>query len=300
MRVSSKAAGSLRVSSTANEVRLRFSNTANAAPSELDVDHVELNETRAHARSGCAWNNLNKDVLRLIAAQVSPGDRGRMRLVCRQWAQRVSVTDNDAERIVAGIARQRQRRRAERIAQFVEVKRKFRVPLLVACCLLAVALFIIGTVFTIESLVPESFSYIDANCEFDSPLNVVAFQATVTCCKGCDKVTRYLGVASVNNGTAALYGHDACKHKTATQAVEAMRTYANSQTESVACLSWKADRISIVSIAEYSLSTLRKRVMWLGETRQHFINTFVVGIVAFVGVLMFAVAALYCLCTFAK
>ncbi len=293
MRVSSKAAGSLRVSSTANEVRLRFSNTANAAPSELDVDHVELNETRAHARSGCAWNNLNKDVLRLIAAQVSPGDRGRMRLVCRQWAQRVSVTDNDAERIVAGIARQRQRRRAERIAQFVEVKRKFRVPLLVACCLLAVALFIIGTVFTIESLVPESFSYIDANCEFDSPLNVVAFQATVTCCKGCDKVTRYLGVASVNNGTAALLEYDVCEHKTATQAVEAIRTYAIGQPGIVPCLSWTANRIPIASIADYSLSTLLSRALWLGKQRQTFVTNFIVGIMAYFGAVVVGAAAMY-------
>ncbi len=293
MRVSSKAAGSLRVSSTANEVRLRF---PNITPVEAGAVYVELNETEAPATSECAWGSLNKDVLRLVASHVSPEDRSKMRLVCHQWSRQVSVTDNDAERIARG----RNRKRAQRIANVTCCVRRMRVPCFALMTTLALVFLIAGIVLITEAEVPELWNLKDSQCSFDSPRIVVALPFSLVCCKNCDKVVRYRGAISVNNGSAALHfvsEKRLCGFETAAIATNEALSYLRDHDPVVPCVSRGLSLVSIAVLANAKVENVYDHVLWLDKSRSALESSFVKAICMFSLLPVVIVLGMGCLCT---
>jgi hypothetical protein len=260
MRVSAKVATVLRNSNPNNEVRLRFSNKMGA---------VEMTEK-------CCWERLNKDVLRLVASHVSEMDREQMRLVCRTWAKRVSVTDNDAEKITRG----RTRKRAQRRAKTRRIFERLVFPISLFLCCLAAAALPVGIIFVARANVPDSFGYVDLHCTFDSPLVVVIFEVRRSCCKGCSEVVRFKGAISVNNATAAVQDMSVCAFDTPEKARAAALGYTGTRSpSSVPCLTQMAPPISVDDVASVDSAAVFQRALLLDRTKQAYMNDFAIAVV---------------------
>jgi hypothetical protein len=255
---SSKAANALRSSKTNNEMRLRFSNTMGA---------VEMLEPSC-------WGRINKDVLRLVASRVSMTDKGQMRLVCRTWAQRVSLTDNDAEKIASG----RNRKRAQRWAKTKRGFERLVFPVSLFLCCLAAACLPVGVIFVAKASVPGSFGYVDLHCVFDSPPVVVTFGVRRSCCKGCIEVVRFKGVISVNNGTAAVQDMSVCAFDTSEKARAAAFGYIGAKS-SVPCLSQITSPMLIDDVANVDGATVFQHALLLDDTKQAYMRDFAIAVV---------------------
>lgn len=238
------------------------------------------------------WDILNRDLLALVASRVSSHDRCQMRLVCRHWAQHVSVSRNDAERIARGQAQ----KRAQRKALLLRIRRQLAIPSFVLLCCLMAALLPVGIIFMANSEVPRSFSYTDVNCTFDVPARILAVPLRISCCKGCSQGTRYKAFIAVNHGNASAQDSDVCDFDTAEKALLAARSYLQTAGHNVNCVSRSDGGIAMDQILNASYQEVFQPALLLDKSTKDYILGFAVSIIVFSAIPLLLVVALFCFC----